>query len=458
MESKAINIADLKYLEEELTREELVSVVFLLFGASDRLSLALDNLLLKKNSLNFLQTFAQSAPNWKSIVIEALATVGVYECIEKLGVKSAEAREHLRVKSVINPSIKLLYQLCEACPKGITQNFIPYLTFTNLATEDQLEFYLMRCIVRGTIRLDTNEFTVIKNYFENNEKTEEIEKILEQLPTQPNALDNSSSRIFDTVANPSTSSTSFLGTYKTDKMLVLIINQQTFTFDKDPELKALLPGEPLKDRKGSEKDLEALRKLFKAFNYEVIEKNNLTHKEILRQINAVSKMSLRYDGLIVCLLSHGFEGLFYGSNSIPVQIKDVKELMASRTLLNKPKILLIQACQGPVLQKSITMPMSSLEHDGPVKSGSTRADFLLFWSTVEGFASVRDTEKGTWFIQEFIEKVNDLHGSQHLLDICTVVNNHVSLKRGNKNECMVSKVESTFLKTFKFPSMKSSNS
>jgi hypothetical protein len=110
----------------------------------------------------------------------------------------------------------------------------------------------------------------------------------------------------------------------------------------------------------------------------------------------------------------------------------------------------------------VTRPFISYEYDAPTQSdlisGSTRADFLLFWSTIEGFASIRHTENGSWFIQEFVKKIQELHDNQHLMDICTAVTNEVSSKRGYKDECMVPKLESTFIKIFRFPPVSNENS
>lgn len=163
-----------------------------------------------------------------------------------------------------------------------------------------------------------------------------------------------------------------------------------------------------------------------------------------------------FSGLIMCLLSHGHEGIVYGHNSIPVKIKDIKSVMSSKLLIGKPKILLIQACQGDKLQKSQRIRSSDVEYDGPGSSreyvsGSVCADFLTFWSTIEGFASVRHPEDGSWFMQELVSKIRSRHNSHHLMDICTAVINEVYSKRAYGNEFMLPKLETTFTKTFYFP-------
>lgn len=44
------------------------------------------------------------------------------------------------------------------------------------------------------------------------------------------------------------------------------------------------------------------------------------------------------------------QGLIYGCNSVPVKTKEIQDIIVSRELLNKPKILIIQSCQGEELQ------------------------------------------------------------------------------------------------------------
>lgn len=188
----------------------------------------------------------------------------------------------------------------------------------------------------------------------------------------------------------------------------------------------------------------------------MIVKNNLKHDELIIETVKATQNAKSSDGLIVCLLSHGQEGIVYGHNSIPVRIKDIKTVMSSQVLIGKPKILIIQACQGNSLQKSQRIRSLDVEYDGPcssreAKNGSMFADFFTFWSTVEGFASIRHPEDGSWFIQEIINKIKSQHNSHHLMDICTSVINEVHSKRVYGNEFMLPKLETTFTKTFYFP-------
>lgn len=51
-----------------------------------------------------------------------------------------------------------------------------------------------------------------------------------------------------------------------------------------------------------------LKELFAARGYKIVEKENLTDKEIASAIEEVVSNSKEFDSLVVCILSHGEEG------------------------------------------------------------------------------------------------------------------------------------------------------
>lgn len=465
MENKKIDPEDLIFVEEDLTKDELISLLFLLYGR-DKPDWILEKLR-SSTSKNFLRDFAYQNSNWKSLIAQALTIVRVFEVIENLGIKSSEAREHLSRKSTTNEGLKVLYQLCEACTKAASEKLINHIktqiASARISQSNQLEVYLLHAIANKQIRiaqsLDACDFSFLSNFFTEN-KFEEVERVLSKFPKRPNSLDNVNNNSFGTVDLTTSNSNTKVDSYPSRALHVLIINQQKFYSDPNPELKALLPERSLDERAGTTKDKEALQQLFEGFGYQVTVKTNLIHLDILREVRNAVKRASTGEGLIVSILSHGHEGVVYGHNSIPVRIKDVKKLMATSVLLGKPKVLIIQACQGNSLQKeAVKRHFRQLEHDGVPETtyttGSPYADFLTFWSTIEGFASVRHVDKGSWFIQELVNKIRELHNDQHLMDICTSVIYEVSQKRGYGNECMLPEFETTLMKKFRFPPLKS---
>lgn len=134
--------------------------------------------------------------------------------------------------------------------------------------------------------------------------------------------------------------------------IILIINQKTFHFESNPDFKEFLPKRRLDTRHGTDRDADALQKLFKCFGYETRVKNDRLHSEILNDVRDMINECIHLDSVVVCILSHGCKGIVYGANSVPVKIEDIEKLIISERLIGKPKILIVQACQGEETQRA----------------------------------------------------------------------------------------------------------
>lgn len=98
----------------------------------------------------------------------------------------------------------------------------------------------------------------------------------------------------------------------------------------------------------------------------------------------------------------------YGSDTVPVDISSIVKAMASPQLVGKPKLLLLQACQGKDLQTAIKIPATrKLAHDGPASAGTDPiyGDFCICKSTIPGFVAYRHEEDGSWFIQTLCKTI-----------------------------------------------------
>lgn len=188
--------------------------------------------------------------------------------------------------------------------------------------------------------------------------------------------------------------------------ILLIINQQTFNRETDLSLQEYLPDKDLEVRTGTDQDEIRLKIVFKALNYKVKVKANLTHSQIFEEIDKVVDECKKYDSIFICVLSHGCDGVVYGTNSIPVEIEAIKHRMISKKLIGKPKVLIIQACQGINTQRAVLI--NHLATDGNESSKPAYCDLLVCVATVKGFTSMRHTEMGSWYIQTLCEKIIEL--------------------------------------------------
>jgi hypothetical protein len=110
-------------------------------------------------------------------------------------------------------------------------------------------------------------------------------------------------------------------------------------------------------------------------------------------------------------------GVVYGVNSCQVKITKIQDMLCStkRTkLLGKPKVLILQSCQGTICQKlsPVEEDDDEIVTDGP--SAFTHeavfplADLFTFWATVPGYGAIRHKKTGSWFIQSLCDKMIQL--------------------------------------------------
>uniref|UniRef100_A0A3Q3E1H7 Caspase-3 n=1 Tax=Labrus bergylta TaxID=56723 RepID=A0A3Q3E1H7_9LABR len=133
-----------------------------------------------------------------------------------------------------------------------------------------------------------------------------------------------------------------------------------------------------------------------------------------------------YASFVCVLLSHGDEGVFFGTDG-SVELKYLTSLFRGdrcKSLVGKPKLFFIQACRGTDLDGGI-------ETDSG-EEGTTRipveADFLYAFSTAPGYYSWRNTMTGSWFMQSLCEMMSKYGRELELQHIMTRVNHKVAVE------------------------------
>lgn len=240
--------------------------------------------------------------------------------------------------------------------------------------------------------------------------------------------------------------------------VALIINQKVFYNEVRGEFKHLLPpdNKTLHNREGTNKDRDKLNEIFNQFGYKVIVKNDLDHLAMLEEIKNTVDSICNESSLFICIMSHGDEGVIYGCNSCHVKVSKIQEIMFTRNQINlaeKPKILILQSCQGNECQKSLESKHvedvhATLTTDGP--SANIR-DMLTFWATFRGYAAIRHRKQGSWFIQTFCKMLKDYGDKQDFLKICTRISGAIQNFKWEKEDdilIMTPVLESTLGKDF----------
>lgn len=196
----------------------------------------------------------------------------------------------------------------------------------------------------------------------------------------------------------------------------------------------------LTDRPGTEQDEKALHNVFSRLGFKVEVCSDLTEKTMLRAVEALGGRShIHADALVVCVLSHGEKGCVLGTDGVEVPIRSLTQPFTSEqcpSLMGKPKLFFIQACQGKGFQQgSVFLPsirqregQGRYEADaGAIESIPWDADFLIGMATVEECKSFRNTKEGSIYIQELCKQLEwGADRGEDILSVLTRVNREVS--------------------------------
>lgn len=369
-----------------------VSLLFLLIADDNvRAKLLLQQLIVasfsKEKSTAFIQIWAleneKGEIKWRDKLLEGLCIIQAKRVIAKLGLSYYDLEPRFMPRNVnsslfIHPIVKLLYFVCEnltvneskSMINDISLNYANVNNFNYSDDGEYLEMYFLYWIWQRVVSVGSRVECARKTC--NLEpviaclKQMEKDSLKETVKEVCNRFNNFTSKIhtddklatnidslscsfYTTLSTPSTSKHYYTIT-REKAGIVLIINQMHFT--RDTNNTPLLSAKPLETRHGTEQDTKALKNTFSSFGYRVIIRENISKTEILSAVQHAVNQSVSLDSIIVCILSHGYKGIVYGSDSIPVAIEDIERILCTDRLISKPKILIIQACQGEETQQA----------------------------------------------------------------------------------------------------------
>ena len=138
--------------------------------------------------------------------------------------------------------------------------------------------------------------------------------------------------------------------------------------------------------------------------------------------------------LFVCFSSHGEYGTITCSDDLQLDLEhDLYErfsntnlAMKCPSLINVPKIFIIQGCRGEKYDEGVAM-------DGPnsEKYEPSYSDFFILYSCPPNYLSLREPRKGSWLIIAFEEQMQSYAQCDEWKDICTRIANHVGEMEGS---------------------------
>ncbi|XP_067005996.2 caspase-8 [Anabrus simplex] len=501
-------------LEEDLEFYEKVSLVFLLYDSDDlalqRLKTA--HMSIHSGSITVIRLLSEWAlsehklsSDWADKFLEALCIVQNFEICNKLGYDVNKLKERFlpfnpETSLFVDLMRKALYYICESL-SAIQLNQLSQLVCADMEKEgripsrydtEYMEMNILHWMSQRYLNVgipgayDTADVKNITKHLkvmgelnlvdylesvarrcvrdDNRQGTESECGDSDQLSMRSSISHGpSSSHSVTSQCNESSSSlANLMDCYEINPHSVgycVIINQKNFYKEPNPVLRDLVNEDTLETRVGTDVDRDRLCEIFLGFGFTVTIWENLTHAEIIEAVQEASKNLVRKDHscFALCILSHGKKNAVYGVNSIAVDIDDIEKLLNGKfcpKLMHKPKILVIQACQGINKMNAIK---SDIDTDGT--SGSKTcpevSDMITFWATVPGYAAFRDRITGSWFIKTLWEKM--LQNSAVEMDVLNIFVNvigKVCNKRAPVNgelKAMTPQFITTFTKPLFFP-------
>ncbi|KAK7794602.1 hypothetical protein R5R35_003610 [Gryllus longicercus] len=503
-----LNTRIVEEIEDDLQFYEKVSLVFLLYDSDDLALQRLKTALRSHNTGSFthcrlLSDWAlhETSDNWQGKFLEALSIIKNISWVKKLGVSVEEMNVRFLPKNpeaslYVDLLRKALYIVCESLTYEqlkrlqmlVDRDMEIIGRMPDRYDEELMEMNILHWMsqrylnigVVGSCDVNIKNLTKHLKVMEEYRFVDYLESIARRyykpvdVITEPTSFSDRlsmksafsqggiSSHSVVSQCQEESSVECVNNTYAIDPRNVgfcVIINQKTFYKETNPKLKHLVHEDYLEPRIGTDIDRDRLCEIFMSFGFFVKIWENLTHIELLQAIqeSATNLVKQEHSCFVLCILSHGRKNAVYGVNSIAVEMQDIEKFLHGKycpKLLDKPKIIIVQSCQGLVKQNAY---ISDIGEDGasPSKSSPEVSDTLTFWSTVPGYAAFRDRITGSWFVRALWDEM--LHKKSYGLDIFTIFVN-VTAQVCNKRapidgelKAMTPQFSSCFRKKLIFP-------
>ncbi|XP_054997881.1 caspase-6-like [Sorex araneus] len=196
----------------------------------------------------------------------------------------------------------------------------------------------------------------------------------------------------------------------------------------------------LRRRGGTCIDRDNLYSRLVELGFEVKYYDNLKAKEVMCKMYEASTAShIDADCFLCVFLTHGEGNHIYAYDAM-VEISMLTDFFKGdrcKSLVGKPKIFIIQACRGDKHDEAV-QPMEQVDATRHPDSNETQvdsasvytlpagADFLMCYSVAEGYFSYRNTDSGSWYIQDLCEVLRRYGRTLEITELLTLVNMRVS--------------------------------
>ena len=195
------------------------------------------------------------------------------------------------------------------------------------------------------------------------------------------------------------------------------------------------PNRDLSRRSGTEADAQVIASTFKQIGFELHTYDDLSYHEIRRVIQDVQTCREELACLAIFILTHGEENGILHAYDDPYRLDKeiINELLPDRcpTLVGKPKLIFIQACQGKETDEGtvVTTRQRHTSTDGGITGSNYKiphhSDFLIFQAAYHGYYSFR-SGSGSWFIQAFCKCLMHSKCDEDIVAVLTRTKHYVA--------------------------------
>lgn len=163
----------------------------------------------------------------------------------------------------------------------------------------------------------------------------------------------------------------------------------------------------LKERRGTDRDVENLEKVLPLAGYVVHTCQDLTLKGISQVVSLLKDTAEQLDGLELYFLTHGSENWTLLARDGRYTLSDavLAELgpEGCPALTTKPRLVFLQSCQGDLVEEKKTGGGVIIRR----VADSRQVGFVVFQATRDGYQSYRSTTLGSIFIWSYCKVLAD---------------------------------------------------